>query len=110
MPLYNIPNATTGMDTILANLSQEIPSFFPLFLLSIFLIVFIGGSFAQGRRIGGSADMPLWAVLASMSTLLVALPLTISSGTIDMTTWVVIVTVTLGSGLWFFMSKGRGEA
>ncbi len=109
MALYNIPNQTEGMDNILVGLMGEVPSFIPALLLFIFMVVFLGGSISQ-KRSTGSADTPMWATIAGISTLMVALPLTLVAGLVDLITLSIVVVVTIGSGFWFFMSRSRGEA
>jgi len=106
--LYEIPNATEGIDAILVDTSTAVPSFIPLFLLFVFLMVLIGGSTSQKRRTGYS-DFAMWSVIASISTLMITLPLTLIAGIIQIEVLIVVIAVTLMSGLWFFMSKSRGE-
>ena len=106
--LYEVPNATSGMDTILVGAATTIPSFIPMLLLFVFFLVLIAGTTSQRRRTG-SSDFPMWTLMASISTLLITLPLTLTAGIIQIEVLVVVVIVTLMSGLWFFMSKGRGE-
>ena len=113
MPLYNIPNFTSGnqsgMDTLLIGVMGAVPSFVPILLFFIFMVVLLGGITSQRRRTGAS-DTPMWMVTAAMSTLMVALPLTITAGLVDGITLGIIVTVTILSGFWFFMSRNRSEA
>jgi len=108
MALYELPNATEGMDAILVDVATTIPSFIPMFLVFVFAVILIGGVSSQKRR-SGYSDFPMWAVLSSIATLLVTLPMTLISGLINITTLAIVVIVTLMSGLWFFMSKGRYE-
>lgn len=109
MPLYNIPNKTTGIDDILIELVGEVPSFMPSLLFFVFMVVFLGGSVSQKKRTG-SADTPMWAVIASLSTLMVTLPLTITAGVINPITLSILVVITIASGFWFFMSRSRSES
>ena len=109
MSLYNLPNGTTGIDTTLIEVMDTVPSFIPAFLFFIFMVVFLGGSSAQRRRTGRS-DTPMWATLAGLSTLMVALPLTLSTGLVSTITLSILVVVTIASGFWFFLSRSRGEA
>ncbi|KKL61884.1 hypothetical protein LCGC14_2190850 [marine sediment metagenome] len=114
MSLYNVPdldigNETAGMDTLLIEVMEEVPSFIPALLFFIFMTILLGGSVSQRKRTG-SSDTPMWAVIAGISTLMVALPLTLSAGLVDMVTLSVLVVVTIASGFWFFMSRSRSEA
>lgn len=109
MPLYNPPNQTTGIDTIFIDIMSEVPSFVPSFLFFIFMVVLLSGTISQRRR-SGSADTPMWMTIAGISTLMVALPLTLTLGLIDVVTLSIVVVVTVVSGFWFFMSRSRSEA
>ncbi len=109
MPLYNIPNKTTGIDTTLIEVMEEVPSFIPALLFFVFMVVFLGGATSQRKRTG-SADTPMWAVIASMSTLMITLPLTLTIGLVDLLTLSIVVVITIVSAFWFFMSRSRTEA
>ena len=98
MPIYNIPNLTSGLDDALVNTIAEVPIFTPMFLLFIFGVVLIGGMTLQKKRIG-SVDMPMWVTIASLSTFMISLPLTLRAGLIDITTLSIVVTITLSSGI-----------
>lgn len=105
---YNLPNTTGGIDQALVGIQESVSIFTPMLLFFIFCIVLLGGVMAQKRRIG-YADFPMWTLLASVSTLCVALPMTLVEGLINPLMLGVIVTITLASGLWFFLTKDRGE-
>jgi len=107
MSLYNLTNATTP-DDILVGVSTSIPVFPIMLLVFVWFIVFIGGSQRQTARYG-YADVPQWAVLASMSVFLLSLMMTVIGGIISLQTLVVVVAITILTGVWFFMSKGRIE-
>lgn len=108
MPLYSLPNSTTGVDSILVDTASAVPSFIPMFLLFIYSIILIGGTTSQKQRTG-YADFSLWSTLAGVATLIVTLPLTIIQGIVQIEVLAIVVVVTSLSGLWFFMSKGRYE-
>ena len=109
MPLYNIPNQTTGIDTTLIEVMGEVPAFMPSLFFFVFMVIFLGGAVAQKKRTG-SSDTPMWAVIASISTLMVALPLTLTVGLVDILTLSILVVITIVSAFWFFMSRRRTEA
>jgi len=48
-------------------------------------------------------------VIASLSTLLLALPMTMTEGIIDLPTISIVVVVTVLSGFWLFTSRSRNE-
>jgi len=108
MPLYNQPNLTSGIDTALISTAQEVPSFPIMLLVFVWIFIFIGGSSNQKKRLG-SADYPFWSVLAGLSITFLSLLMTISIGIIDLTTLGVVISITIMSALWFFLSKQRGE-
>jgi len=114
MPLYDIPNITsggtaTGLDDFIVLTIAEINVFTPMFLIFVFGVVWVGGMTSQKRRTGAS-DMALWTTMASVSTFMVSLPLTLLGGLIDITTFSIVVAVTLMSGIWLFLDKNRREA
>ena len=108
MPLFNQPNLTGGVDQVLVDVATEVPSFIIGLLLFVFGIVFLGGTSTQKRRTG-YADIPMWATMSSLATLLITLILTIKQGLISLDTLGIVVAVTIFSGLWLFLSRGRGE-
>jgi hypothetical protein len=108
MPLYNIPNMSRGIDDTLIGVVQAVPTFSIGILLFVWIVVLVGGTSSQTRRVG-YADYPMWALLASCSTLLLSLIMTMKEGLISLPTLGIVVAITLLSGFWFFMSKGRNE-
>lgn len=106
--LYDMPNFSQGIDTGLVGLSSEVPIFFPMFLFFIWIVIFLGGANAQKRRTG-SSDIPMWATLSSLSTLMITLGLTFTTGMINMLTLIIVVVVTIISGAWLFLDKRNNE-
>tara|TARA_R100001530_G_scaffold119075_1_gene86221 strand:+ start:352 stop:681 length:330 start_codon:yes stop_codon:yes gene_type:complete len=109
MSLYDAPNLTGGIDNTLVEITREVPSFLIGFLMFIWGFVFMGGMASQTKR-RGYADPAMWAVMASISTLMVTLVLSLTAGLINLEVLGIVVAITIMSGLWFFLSKGRGEA
>tara|TARA_R100000687_G_C6434137_1_gene157211 strand:- start:98 stop:427 length:330 start_codon:yes stop_codon:yes gene_type:complete len=108
MAIYNPPNLTSGMDQLIVGTITAVPEFTSFFLVFVYLMMLIGGSTAQKRRIG-SADLPMWSTLASLTTLLVALPLTLTLGLIQIEVLSAVVIVTIFSGIWLFLDRNRNE-
>jgi ABC-type multidrug transport system permease subunit len=106
--LYDMPNATSGLDTIATQLITAVPSFIPMLLLFVFLVVLIGGITRQIARTG-TADYPMWFTVASLSTFFVALLLSVQSGFINLTYLVTILVITIFSGVWFFLDQKQSE-
>jgi len=108
MPIYEAPNLTSGIDDAIVDVVTEVSVFTPMLLLFIFGVVFIGGMISQRKRTG-FADMPMWATIASISTLMIALPLSLTAGLIQLEALAIVVAITLMSGFWLFWDKNRNE-
>lgn len=108
MTLFHPPNYTTGADDILVTTAQSVQVLPIMILVFTYLLVALGGSSNQKRRIG-TADYPFWFVLAGVATTMLALIFTLGGGFIDLLTLGAVVSVTIMSGVWFFLSKVRGE-
>jgi hypothetical protein len=106
--LYNLPNETSGFDNILLQIASTIPPFIPLILFFVWAFVFLGGVGAQSRRMG-SADYPMWSVIASISTLLVSLILSVTAGFIRLEWLAIVITITIFSSIWFFLDRKYTE-
>ena len=79
-----------------------------MMLIFVFSVVFLEGFTSQKRR-SGSADVPMWALIASLSTLMIALAMTLTAGIIQIETLSIVVAVTIFSGFWLFTSRNRNE-
>lgn len=108
MSIYQQPNLTGGIDTNLVQIVGQVPGYTVGLLVFVWGLIFLAGSGEQKRRTG-YADMPMWATMASLSTMAVSLLLTMRAGLIDGLTLGVVIGVTVLSGVWLFLSKGRGE-
>lgn len=107
--LYNLPNNSTGgMDKIVVDTVTAFPSFAPLLLLLVFCVVAIGGISRQRLRTG-TADAPLWVSLASVSTLIIALIMSVISGIIRLDYLIIVLSLTILSGVWLFLDRKSGE-
>ena len=102
--LYNLPNATEGIDSIATQTITELPLLTPFLLMFIFLVVFLGGSTRQKLRTG-TADYAAWAIVGSIAILLPALLLSVSSGFIRLDWLIIVVTLNIGSAVWFFLDR-----
>lgn len=106
--LYEVPNITNGFDDAIVGTVAQVNPFTSFFLLFVYGFVLLSGIASQRKRIG-SADIPLWSTIASVSTLMVTLPLTRIGGLIDLTSLVIVAVVTIGSGLWLFLDRNKNE-
>ena len=108
MSLYAQPSLTGGMDETLVEVATAVPSLIYGLLLFVFGFVFITGITTQKSK-SGYADTQMWAVMASIATLVVTLLLSIKEGLVMVDTLVIVISITIMSALWLFLSKGRGE-
>lgn len=106
--VYTFPNATTGIDDVLVQTATAVDIFIPMLLFFIYMVVFLGGIISQ-RRTTGRGDAPMWALMASITILLLALIMTLVAGLIQIEVLAIIGAVTIMTGLWFFMDKNRYE-
>lgn len=106
--LYNLPNATEGIDAIAIQTFNTFPFMGALILLFVFLVVFLGGITRQKIR-SGTADYSAWAVFASIATLLLALLFSVNSGFIQADWLVIVVSLNILSAIWFFMDRKASE-
>jgi len=111
--LYSLPNATSGLDAIAVQTISAVPWFIPLLMAFTFFLVFLGGIGRQKAR-SGTADYPMWSVVASLATFLLTLmitmlPITAASRDGVLGSLVVIVVVTIFSGVWLFLDRKVSE-
>jgi ABC-type multidrug transport system permease subunit len=106
--LYNIPNATSGLDAIGIQLITSVPGFIPMLLLFVFVVVALGGITRQIAR-NGTADYPMWFTVASLSSFFVALLLSVSSGFISLDWLVISLVITIFCSVWFFLDQKQSE-
>ena len=108
MALYDLPNMTGGVDETMIQVVTAVPSFITGLLFFVWFMIFLGGTSSQRNKTGYS-NYPMWATMASLSTTLIALILSIKEGLMNMTILTICVAVTIFSGLWLFLSQNRGE-
>jgi L-asparagine transporter-like permease len=85
-----------------------VPSLVHLLLLFIWFVVFLGGISRQKARTGTS-DYAMWATVASLSTFMVTLILTLIEGLLRLDWLVIVLVITLFSGVWLFLDKRKSE-
>ena len=106
--LYNLPNSTSGIDEIVIQTITAVPSFTPLLLLFVFFVVFFGG---VARQIGrtGTADYPMWSTIASLSIFMISLIMTVIEGFIRLEWFIIVIVITIFSGMWLFLDRKTSE-
>lgn len=106
--LYTLPNSTEGLDAILVETAEAVPHLTPLLFFFVFFVVFLGGISLQRTRMG-TADYPMWSVVASLSVFLLALVMSVSTGLLHLDWLVIVVVVTIFSGVWLFLDRRQSE-
>jgi len=106
--LYELPNATSGLDAIMVQTLNIFPALTPLILLFVFLVVFLGGITRQKLR-SGTSDYPAWAMVASLATLIPALLFSVQAGFIRLDWLVIVITLNILSSIWFFFDRKYTE-
>lgn len=106
--LYNLPNSTKGIDDIIIETTSAFPQLVSMLLFFVFLIIFIGGITNQKLRTG-TADYPVWSLIASISILFLALLFSVSVGFMQLDLLIIVVTLNIFSALWFFLDKKPSE-
>ena len=106
--LYDLPNATSGLDAVVVDTFSVFPFMSSLILLFVYLTVFLGGITRQTIR-SGTADYSAWALIAAMATLLPALIFSISAGFIQLDWLIIVVAVNIIGAVWFFLDRKPSE-
>lgn len=108
MAIYNATNLSGGVDSALIDVARNVPTFIPMFLVFIFIVIFMGGSSAQKRRTGYS-DMPMWATISSLAVFMMSLILGLKDGLMSLGTLGIVIGITLISGVWLFLDRRSSE-
>jgi len=106
--LYTLPNSTTGIDAITIQIFNVFPWMGSLILMFVFLVVFLGGITRQKIR-SGTADYSAWAIIASVSILLVGLLFSVAEGFIQLDWLIIVVALNILSAIWFFLDRKQSE-
>lgn len=106
--IFDQPNLSAGIDDAVVGVATAVPAFPIMILFFTYFTVLFGGMSSQNRRVG-FADMPMWNLLAALSTFLLSLLMTIKEGVLPGWVFGIVVAFNILSGFWYFMSKGKGE-
>lgn len=98
--MYNITNST-NIDEILVNLSSNVPSLFPMLLFFEFIVIAVGGAFANSRRTGFT-NISQWSAIAGLVTTTTGFILFLVNGLISLYTLGLLCAITFFCVLWFF--------
>ena len=107
MVTYTFPNGT-NIDDAIVSFSSSVPIFPIMILVFVWVVMFFSGVQRQNKRFGYS-DLPQWAALSSMATLLLSLVMTMKEGIIALPVLIIVISITVLSAIWFFWSRGRFE-
>ena len=105
---YDLPNMTNGMDSAMVGVFAQVPELSAGILMFVWFFIFISGTSMQ-KKSTNYVDYPQWALMSSIPTLLLSLIFTLREGMIGIEVLSIVVSITIMSGLWFFLSKGRNE-
>lgn len=106
--IYPQPSLQGGLDEVLTEVAVAVPQLPIGLLMFVWATIFLGGTATQKTR-SGYADSPMWATMASSATLMITIFFSFRAGIINILVLSVVVAITIFSGLWLFLSKGRGE-
>lgn len=106
MSLYELPNATDGLDSILIGIVAEVPSLMIMISFTVFSFVFIVGMGMQQRKTGTS-DVPMWSTLASVSVVFLNLIMSLGTGIVNPIVLGVSVALTTFSAFWLFWDNNK---
>ena len=108
MSLYTLPNSTSGIDLIFTDTMTTLPSFTPMILLFVFFTILLGGIGRQKQRLG-TADYPMWMVIASLGTFLTATIMTMATGFINLAWYTIVIAITILSAVLLFLDRKPSE-
>ncbi len=107
MSLYTLTDATTP-DGVLIGISSSVPVLPIMILVFTWFFIFITGARKQADRTG-DADVSQWALLSSVTILILSLIMTITAGLLTLPVLIIVVSITILTAVWFFLSRGRIE-
>ncbi|GIW67813.1 MAG: hypothetical protein KatS3mg096_708 [Candidatus Parcubacteria bacterium] len=102
--IYEIPTNVSTPDALIGGIVSNMPFLVPLTLFFIWFFIFFSGVNRQSSRLG-QADYPFWALMASLSTLIVSLILSLTSGFINIDWLSILVVVNLLCAIWLFLDR-----
>lgn len=99
MTHYQLPqdtafNFSSGMDQLFLYIAQQVPIFFPSVLFAFFMVITLGGFFAE-QRLTSQGDFLKWAAVGSFLTSGLSFIMSIPDGMVSTTT-VILIFVTTG--------------
>jgi hypothetical protein len=106
--LFTQPNLTSGIDQAIVGTAQTVPLFPIMILVFVFFMIFIGGYSNQKKKTGWG-DFWMWANLASLATLMIAVIFTLTAGIINLTTLGIVIAISITCFVIFVLTRGRGE-
>jgi len=109
MPTYNLPeetgiNLSSGLDQIFVYIAGELPSFIPLVLASIFILIFISGYKAQERK-EGRGSFVTWFSISSWIVSIIAVLMTLIQGLITIPTVSICLAISFLSMIFLYIGR-----
>jgi len=105
-PPQDVVNLSKGVDQFLIYIQDQVPIFVPMMLFAFYIIIALAGFFSE-ERLKGNGDFPMWLAIAGVVTVGLTFVLNTVEGLINLTTMVIVFTVTVLSAIFFFLSKDR---
>lgn len=107
--VYTLPadsgrNFSAGLDQIFKYISDQVPLFFPLILVSFFLIIFFGGMI-RAKKDTGTEKASEWFAIAGISTFFLASILFLTAGLLNLQTFIITLIIAIFGGLWYLTSN-----
>lgn len=104
MTTYSLPTNITGPVGLLQYETGQLTSLAPMFMLFIFLIVMGAGAY-NSQRLSGRSRISMWGTIAGLITFTIGSILFLYDNVINITTLVIILSVTLMFAAVFFFTK-----
>lgn len=99
MSHYTLPqntnfNFSSGIDQLFLYIASEVPMFFPAVLFAFFMVIFLGGIFAEQRR-SGREEFLKWGSIAGLITTGLSTIMGITSGLVNTSTMTITALVAI---------------
>ena len=103
---YELPNFTnnTGIEEILQYGSNQVPFLAPAILFMIYIVILVGGYFAQERRVG-AGNFLMWASISGLITTTGAFILYLYDNVVSIQVVLICVIITIISAFAFLISS-----
>lgn len=104
---YSLPdefNQTGGLDQALQYVSGQVPTLFPMILVTVFLVIAISGYLSQERKTG-RGNIAMWFSISGLITTTGAYMLFLMEGIINLTVLGICIAITSAASAWALVEK-----